>query len=115
SSPSTCAPFEVGERLRCGRSSCVLPTSTARSRPRFPSTTVSGTLDEVARGFSVFEPLLQADGHRVTDLLRDGHSQLGLDGQLVRAVAQGHEGALEGLAVDGAADLHQAAGAEVLS
>src|SRR3989442_1300920 len=53
------------------------------------------------------------DGHGVARLLRDGGAHVGLDGQLVGAVAEGHERAAERMAVDGAADLHQAAGAEV--
>src|ERR671912_2499297 len=53
------------------------------------------------------DPLLQQDGHGVTGLLADRPADLRLDGQLVRAVAQGHEGALERVAVDRPPDLDE--------
>jgi hypothetical protein len=50
----------------------------------------------------------------VADLLADGPADGGGDGEFVGAIAEGHEGASERAAVDGAADLDQAPGAEVV-
>src|SRR5687767_5052545 len=59
-------------------------------------------------------PLLDADMDGVARLLADRLAELRLDGQPVRAVALWHERAVERLAVDRAADLHQPAPAEEL-
>src|SRR5215468_8381067 len=61
-----------------------------------------------------FEALFEPYGDPVARLLADRLAQVGLDWQLVRAVAESHEGGPERPAVDGATDLHQPAGAEVL-
>jgi hypothetical protein len=53
---------------------------------------------------------MDADG--VTFLLVDQLTQLGLDRQLVRAVAEWHEGAAEGIPVDRSGDLDEASSAE---
>src|SRR4029078_13634071 len=63
---------------------------------------------------SGLEPLLQDDGDCAARALADRPGDNGLPGQLVGAVAERHEGAAERVAVDGAAHLDQAAGAEEL-
>lgn len=55
------------------------------------------------------------DGDRVPGVLAYGRTEVGPDGELVRAIAEGHERALEGVAVDDPADSDPAAGAEELS
>ena len=60
------------------------------------------------------EALLQADGHGVAGLLADDLADLGLDRKLVGAIAQGHERALERVAVNGPPHLDQAPGPEEL-
>ena len=57
------------------------------------------------------EAFFEADRDAVTGLLLDQFPQLTVDGQLVCAVAEGHEGSLERLPVDGASDLHATASA----
>src|SRR5688572_2725845 len=60
------------------------------------------------------DPLVDADMDGVARPLADRLAELRLDGQPVRAVALRHERALERLAVDRAADLHEPARAEEL-
>src|SRR3954454_1753533 len=83
--------------------------STARAQPRNaakpPSTSKGGPLPD---------PLVDADVDGVARLLADRLAQLRPDGQPVRAVALRHQRAVERLAVDLAADLHEPARAEQL-
>src|SRR5215469_16131451 len=60
------------------------------------------------------DALLEPYGDHVTRLLADRLAQVGLNWQLVRAVAERHEGGPERPAVDGASDLYQPVGAEVI-
>lgn len=59
-------------------------------------------------GSALIQPLCQLDGDGVARLLADGIEQVGLDRQLVGAVAESHEGTLEGYAIGGRPHLHQA-------
>src|SRR5215471_4329047 len=61
-----------------------------------------------------FEALFEPHGDRIARLLADRLAQGGLYWQLVRAVAESHEGGPERPAIDGAAHLHQPVCAEVL-
>ena len=54
------------------------------------------------------------DGHPVPGLLTDRLPQIRLQRKLVPPVAQGHERALERVAIDGATNLHPPSGAEEL-
>ena len=74
----------------------------------------SGPCSGCPGGIAAVDPLLEADGHGVARLLADRPADVGLDGEHVGAVAQGHEGALEGVAVDRPPDLDQPPGAEEL-
>src|ERR1700729_2079107 len=58
------------------------------------------------------EALEQADGHGIAGLLPGELADLGLDRELVGAVAELHERAAEGMAIDCPAHLDQTAGAE---
>src|SRR6476660_6352153 len=60
------------------------------------------------------DALGEMDSDAVAGGLADGLAQRSAHRQLVPAVAEGHERALEGLVVDGAAPLHQATRAEEL-
>src|SRR5436190_19963669 len=60
------------------------------------------------------EALLEADGNGVASILPDRLSDVLFHGELVVPVAHRHEGALEGLAIDRAADLDETSGAEEL-
>src|SRR3954470_20872760 len=97
------------------------------SRPRLPSgwsrlwsgpaTKPSSEIDmwQVVFDMSLLsDPLVDPDVHRVAGLLADGLAQGRADREPVRAVALGHERAVERLAVDRAADLHEPAGVEEL-
>src|SRR6187551_2884782 len=61
------------------------------------------------------EPLGQVDVDRVALGLVDDIADVGLDGQLVRAIAQRHERAPERMPIDRAGDLDQTAGPEEVS
>ena len=61
------------------------------------------------------EALIQADCDGVALFLGDLPADFGLDGELVGAVAEGHERAPERLAVDRSPHLHEAPGAEELN
>src|ERR1700722_7279683 len=84
---------------------------------------LSGTLTTIVGAVAGFEPslgltlqsLLQTDDHRIASLLSDRLANLGLDGQLVGAVTERHERALESMAVHRRTDLHETPGLEELS
>src|SRR6202030_520625 len=95
----------------------LMPRRSSACRCRFPPEPVgpacpckAGPGRHLAAGAGrAAEPLKQADGHHVAGLLADELADLALHRELVRAVTQGHEGAPERVAVDGAAHLDQAA------
>src|SRR5438477_12988501 len=60
------------------------------------------------------ESFLQHHGHPLPRLLADRLANVGLHGELVGPVTHRHEGALEGVPVDGAAYLDEPGGAEEL-
>jgi hypothetical protein len=60
------------------------------------------------------EPLFQENAYGVTGFLTDSLAHIGLDGQLVSAVTDGHERTSEWLTIDFSPDLHQAPSAEEL-
>src|SRR5205814_71930 len=59
------------------------------------------------------DALVEVDADGVASLLSDRGAHAGGDGELVGAVAEGHERAAERVAVDAAPDADQATGAEV--
>src|SRR4051812_35157266 len=61
------------------------------------------------------DAFVQTHEDGVASRLADGRSDVGPDRELVRAVAERHERALERHAVDGAADLHETLRPEELS
>ena len=65
-------------------------------------------------GGSSFEPFGELHGHCVAGVLGDRPTELGFDGELVGAVAEGHERTAERDSVDQAGDLDEAARPEVL-
>src|SRR5687767_15071837 len=79
-----------------GRCHAIEPLAMLAAAPRLPGPLVDADMDGVARA------------------LADRLAELRLDGQPVRAVALRHERAVERLAVDRAADLHEPARAEEL-
>jgi len=59
------------------------------------------------------ESFAEVDPDRLAFVLVDELTEVGLDRQLVIAVAEGHEGAPEGVAVDGSSNFHKAAGRRI--
>src|SRR5205823_347436 len=70
-------------------------------------------LDAGRAGLAV-DALVQSDRHRVTGFLSDRLAKVGLDRQLVGAIAHGHERAAERMTFHRASNLHEATGPEEL-
>jgi len=130
SSPKICPLAPGGSK--CGRSPAGSPSHACSISPSIPrpcSGPSSGPVMNPSSDIDMSRTMLptsgalrrrsldalgEVDGHGVAGGLVDGLAQRGAHRQLVPAVAEGHERALEGLVVDGAAHLHQATRAEEL-
>src|SRR5215213_3972816 len=102
-----------GQGTGCGPTPCAA-ASAIWSSLFSPPTTRDRTAGSAASRSetALLNPFSEMDGHVVTLVLVDDSAQVRLDRQLVRSVAQRHEGAAKGVAVDGSGDLDQAARAE---
>src|SRR5688500_8649654 len=96
---------------RCCPEPVTSSTTIAISGRATQSCSTSSSPSTVDPGSSAsVETLEQADGHGVAGVLVDRPPQVGLHRQLVGAVAERHEAALERVAVDRASHLHQPSG-----
>src|SRR5215213_3555188 len=102
-----------GQGCGCGPTPCAAAFAISSSLFSPPTTRDRTAVPAASRSeTALLNPFSEMDGHVVTLVLVEDSAQVRLDRQLVRSVAERHEGAAKGAAVDGSGDLDQAACAE---
>src|SRR5829696_3957769 len=105
-----------GQGSGCGPTPCAATSAISSSLFSPPTTRDRTAVPAASRSeTALLNPFSEMDGHVVTLALVEDSAQVRLDRQLVRSVAERHEGAAKGVAVDGSGDLDQAARAEEFS